>query len=303
MSTKLYDIVILTDDNFINPKNTNQYIKNILLEDQLVADALIKEGLKVNRVSWSDPHFDWGSTRYVIFRTTWDYFDRADEWKNWLAIVSQKTQLINIHETVLWNMDKHYLRDLMNRGINVPKIKYIEVGDQVSLAHLVTEMNEEAVILKPCFSASARHTYKITKTVSAELEHTFQELIKVESMMLQPFLHSIPQKGEISMMIIGGEFTHAVLKKPKEGDFRVQNDFGGSVELYEPSQEEIAFAEAAVAACPSPPLYARVDIVEDNNGQLALIEIELIEPELWFRLNPKGAIVLGKAVARHTSQK
>ncbi len=299
MNQHIYDVVVLTDDRYVAPENTDRYINNILQEDGLVVEALKSHQLSVTRVSWSDPEFDWSSTRYVLFRTTWDYFDRAEEWKNWLAHVSQQTQLINTHDTVLWNMDKHYLKDLMTQGINVPQIRYIEIGEKVILSDLVNEMNEEVVILKPCFSASARHTYKISDAVSETLEQTFQELIQEEAMMLQPFQHSVPLKGEVSMMIMGGEFTHAVLKKPKQGDFRVQDDFGGSVELYQPSQEEIAFAEKAVAACPVRPIYARVDIIEDNDGQLALIEIELIEPELWFRLHPEGATVLGNAVANY----
>jgi glutathione synthase/RimK-type ligase-like ATP-grasp enzyme len=300
MSQYLYDVVVLTDDRYLNPKNTNQYINNVLQEDGLVVDSLREHSLRVNRVSWSDPNFDWSSTRYILFRSTWDYFERAEEWKKWLAMVGQKTEMINSHETVLWNMDKHYLQDLMLQGINIPQIRYIEIGEQVRLTDLVSAMNEDVVILKPCFSASARHTYKITGPVSTELERTFQELIKVEAMMLQPFQYSVPNQGEVSMMIMGGHFTHAVLKKPKQGDFRVQDDFGGSVTFYEPSKDEIKFAEAAVAACPSAPVYARVDIIEDNDGHLALIEIELIEPELWFRLKPKAAQLLASTIAHKT---
>ena len=297
MKPHQYDVVVLTDERYVNPKYTDQYILNILKEDGLVLDALKTHGLRVCRQSWSNPHFDWSLTRYILFRSTWDYFERAEEWKKWLSEVSEQTQLINSHETVLWNMDKHYLEDLMQQNINVPPIRYIEAGESVVLAQLVDEIDEEVVILKPCFSASARHTYKIVGEVNEDQEKTFQNLIQIEAMMLQPFQHSVPKKGEISMMIMGGTFTHAVLKKPKLGDFRVQDDFGGSVELYQPNKEEIAFAEATVAACPTPPIYARVDIIEDNDGQLALIEMELIEPELWFRFYPEGARVLGNAVA------
>jgi len=296
MSQKLFDIIILTDDRYVTQENTDWYTSNIFKEDGLVQEALEAKGYKVGRKSWSDPTFDWSSTRYVLFRTTWDYFDRADEWKEWLASTAEKTQMINPHELVQWNMDKHYLKDLINQGINVPEIRYIEVGENIQLSDLVGEMQEEVAILKPCFSASARHTYKIVGRVSEELENTLQELIQVEAMMLQPFQHTVPEKGEVSMMVMGGTFTHAVLKKPKKGDFRVQDDFGGTVELYKPSGAEIAFAERCVQACPVPPTYARVDIIEDNDGELALIEMELIEPELWFRLKPEAAEVLAESL-------
>jgi hypothetical protein len=161
MSSSLFDIVILTDDRYVAPKNTDWYINNILTEDDLVQRALEQRGLKVGRKSWSDPDFDWTTTKHVFFRSTWDYFDRADEWKVWLASTARQTKMINAYELVKWNMDKHYLQDLIDRGVNVPPLRYIEIAETVRLADLVKEMNEEAVILKPCFSAASRHTYKI----------------------------------------------------------------------------------------------------------------------------------------------
>ena len=114
--------------------------------------------------------------------------------------------------------------------------------------------------------------------------------------MLQPFQYDIINKGEVAFMLMNGIFTHAVLKKSKPGDFRVQDDFGGTLHDYTPTSEEIAFAEKAVAACSEKPLYARVDIINDNNGQLAVMELEIIEPELWFRRNPLSANFLASAI-------
>ena len=98
------------------------------------------------------------------------------------------------------------------------------------------------------------------------------------------------------MMVFNGKFTHAILKKAKAGDFRVQDDFGGSVSDYSPTNEEITFAENTVKACPELPIYARVDIFTDNNTKIALSELELIEPELWFRHHPEAATVLAEAI-------
>jgi len=116
--------------------------------------------------------------------------------------------------------------------------------------------------------------------------------------MLQPFQHAIVKKGELSLIVIDGEFTHAVLKIAKKGDFRVQDDFGGTVHTYTPTKTEIEFAEQAVNACKSKPVYARVDMFIDNNGQLAIAELELIEPELWFRNNTKAADKLALAIKK-----
>lgn len=292
----MYDITILTDDRYFNPQNPDWYVNNILKEDGLVKTALENKGFKVTRKSWSDPEFDWSNTKAVLFRTTWDYFDRYAEWKEWLENTSKVTQMINPFSTIQWNMDKHYLGDLKKKGVNIPETLYLERGTQTTLADLLKETGWNDCILKPCISGAARHTYKLNQNNIREHEATFQQLIAEEAFMLQPFQKNVVEKGEVSLMVMGGQFTHAVLKVAKPGDFRVQDDFGGTVHEYTPNKEEIAFAEKAVAACSPQPFYARVDVIRDNNNELAVIEMELIEPELWFRMKPEAADVLAKAV-------
>lgn len=296
MTEKLFDIVVLTDDRYVTPQNPDWYVQNILQEDGLVMDALKAKGYRVTRKSWSDPEFDWSSTKAVIFRTTWDYFDRYEEWKGWLEKVSQMTKMINPYELIQWNMDKHYLADLRKKGINIPETHYAEIGVVTNLAALFAQKEWTECILKPCISGAARHTYRIDLSNIHEHEPIFQKLIQDEAMMLQPFQKNVVAKGEISLMVMGGLFTHAVLKIAKPGDFRVQDDFGGTVHEYIPTSEEIAFAEKAVAACSPHPHYARVDIIRDNDDQLAVIEMEMIEPELWFRLKPEAAEVLAESI-------
>ncbi len=293
----VYDIVILSDDRYIITENPDPSKTNGILEDRIVQTAFEKRGFKVGRKSWSDPEFDWSSTKAVIFRTTWDYFERYEEWINWLEHAGKVTQMINPFEQIKWNMDKHYLRDLSNKDINIPETHFIEAGEETTLSELIEAKGWRKAILKPCFSGAARHTYKIEGEVNPALEKTFQDLISKEAMMLQPFQENVVEQGEISLMVMGREFTHGVLKIAKPGDFRVQDDFGGTVQDYVPNKEEIAFAEKVVGACEPFPNYARVDIIRDNNNELALIELELIEPELWFRLYPKAADVLAASIS------
>ena len=141
----------------------------------------------------------------------------------------------------------------------------------------------DEVVLKPTISGAARETYRINKSNCAKYEEVFQNLISNESMMFQEFQNNILKQGEISLIIIGGKFTHAVKKKAKKGDFRVQDDHGGTVEKYEPNSLEISFAENCIKKCPSEPIYARVDIIYNNDNLISLCELELIEPELWLR--------------------
>ncbi|MEM6719604.1 MAG: hypothetical protein AAF611_09830 [Bacteroidota bacterium] len=293
---KLIDVVILTDSRYVNPTVHNEYIANVLLEDKLVQDALETESLKVARISWDDATFDWNTTKYALFRTTWDYFERFEEFSTWLAKVSQQTTLLNSAQMIYWNIDKHYLQDLAEKDIAIVPTYFIEKGDTRSLAYIHNELGWTATVVKPCVSGAARHTYKLNAENIQAHEVIFKELITQEAMMLQPFMHQIVTKGEISLMVMNGKYTHAILKQAKKGDFRVQDDFGGSVHEYQASPEEIAFAEKAVQACFELPMYARVDIVWDNNDQLAISELELIEPELWFRFHNSAATELARGI-------
>ena len=293
---KIYDVVILTEKRYYNPIKIDKYIQNILDEDNYVLNAIENKGLKVVRLSWDDKNFDWSSTKYILFRTTWDYFERFSEFSSWLNRVSKQTKLLNSEEIIRWNIDKHYLLDLQRNGINICESYFIEKGETKTLQSLSNQHKLTDFVLKPCVSGSARHTYKINQRNINEHEAIFTKLIRNEAMILQPFQYSIIEKGEISLMVMNGKFTHAVLKTAKKGDFRVQDDFGGTVQIYTPTPPEIDFAVKAVKACKETPIYARVDVFTDNNGNLAIAELELIEPELWFRKHPKAADQLAKGI-------
>lgn len=295
---KPIDVAILTESRYVDPTDDSEYVMNILWEDNLLKSALEKHNLKVVRIDWADPDFDWNSTRCAVFRTTWDYFDRFPEFDAWLSRVKEKTMFINPIEQVRWNMNKTYLRDLSEKGIKIVETKFIEQRETKTLHELFLEMHCEDVILKPMIAGAARHTYLLNHGNVGEHEAIFQELIKEEGMMMQPYQYSITTKGEISLMVIGGEFTHAILKKAKSGDFRVQDDFGGTVHDYEPGYLEMEFAEKVVKACDPLPAYARVDVMWDNSGDFVLSELELIEPELWFRENMLAAEKLARYIKK-----
>jgi glutathione synthase/RimK-type ligase-like ATP-grasp enzyme len=295
---KPVQITILTDRRYIRPRGRSIYIRNVLKEDGLILDALSSRGIRVDRKSWDDPDATWKDSQYLLFRSTWDYFDRFGEFNNWLQRIRHITGLINPYEVIRWNLDKHYLEDLSRKGIPVPPTLFLEQGQTRSLQDLAYGTGWEELILKPVVSGAARHTYRFRKEDASSLESLFENLCREESMMLQEFQVSVPEKGEIAFMVMDGKYTHAVLKKARKGDFRVQDDHGGTVHIYHPSEEETGFAEKAVKACGLGPVYARVDAVTDNRGQLVVSELELIEPELWFRFHQEAAGILADAIIR-----
>lgn len=295
---KKYDVVLLTEQKYINPSTVDWYTDQVLTEDGLVLDALEKSGLHAIKKDWADPDFDWSTTRYALFRTTWDYFHRFQEFDIWLDKAASLTQLINPIELIRWNMNKHYLLDLADKGVPIVPSVFIEQGTKQSLKEIFKNTGWENAVIKPAISGAARHTYKINASNIREHETIIAQVLKHESMLIQPFLAKIETKGEVSHVVIDGKFSHSVLKKAKEGDYRVQDDWGGTVHSYKPNAAEIEFAENVARSCFPIPTYARVDLMWDDDGLLALGELELVEPELWFRKNPKAAEDLAKAIKK-----
>ena len=290
------DITLLTCRAYYKPDNITPYIQNILLEQELLKSAFESQGLKVDITYWDNPSYEWQQTKSVLFRTVWDYFERFDEFWEWLEQVKTKTRLINSYELIKWNIDKHYLRDLKNNDIQVVPTYFADRGNNISLKEIANLNDWKHIVIKPAISASAFNTYKITNDEIEQKEQLFHELLQTHDMLVQPFFPTISELGEASLMVFGGKFTHAILKKAKAGDFRVQDDFGGTVHDYNPTQEEIKFAEKVFQSCTSLPIYGRVDIVWDSNKHIYLSELEIIEPELWIRNRPESANKIAEAV-------
>ena len=181
------------------------------------------------------------------------------------------------------------LVDLADFGVPVVPSRFLERGSTRTLADVLEETGWDGAVLKPCVSGAARHTYRVNRRTATDLQPKLAALLAEEAMLVQPFQSDIARTGEDTLMVFGGRFSHAVRKKAKPGDFRVQDDHGGTVHEYRPTDEQVALAERAVAACHTLPVYGRVDMVRDNDGRLAIMELELIEPELWLRRHPSAA--------------
>ncbi|WP_428235713.1 ATP-grasp domain-containing protein [Gracilimonas sp.] len=298
MPQPVFDVVILTDSRYVNPSAPGGYVQNILTEDRIVKEALQDIGLKVDRKNWADPDFDWSSTKTVLFRTTWDYFNRFGEFKRWMENTSSRTHFINSEKLIRWNMDKHYLDDLSGGGVTVVPTRYLDSGNGLSIHQIHTITGWQDTVIKPTVGGAGRHTYRIQPKNIDTVAQKLEEVMLEEDFMLQPFQESVITSGEWSFVFFGETFSHAVLKRAKPGDFRVQDDFGGTVHAYSPKENEIEFARRALQACPELPAYARVDMVLNNSGELAVSELELIEPELWFRMKPEAANLLAEEVAK-----
>ena len=259
------------------------------------AGVLERAGIAVEARPWTDPGYLAGLD-LVMPLVTWGYhFDPA----RWHALLDRLERdgvpIANPVPLLRCNSDKRYLAELGGRGIAVIPTRLVEALDETALAEARADFGDTLVI-KPPVSAAADGTHKLG------IADPIPEAAKGRTMMVQPFLPSVASEGEYSLMLFGGRFSHAIVKRPKSGDYRVQPHLGGTEQPCPPPDGAIELAQAALAAAPATALYARVDMVRDQTGQLAIIELELIEPALWLQHAPDGGASFGSAVRAAISQ-
>jgi glutathione synthase/RimK-type ligase-like ATP-grasp enzyme len=256
-------------------------------EDDVLVKYLTDNGLDIEPVIWNEPGIDWSQYEVAVLKSPWDYHECFPEFSTWLSqLVALEIKILNPYSIVRWNADKHYLKDIADAGLGVVPGLYLERDSHPSLATYFSEFNTNKLIIKPCISASAKHTYIVTPDNVLEKERELHALLQEDSFIVQPFVHEI-LNGEISFIFLGGQYSHCVLKLPKAGDFRVQHFHGGTIQNYEPDASLFIVAQQYVSQFAKGCLYARVDGVLVN-GIFQLIELELIEPYLFLGNIPDG---------------
>jgi glutathione synthase/RimK-type ligase-like ATP-grasp enzyme len=262
-------------------------------EDGMLFDFLSTKGLNVQRVQWHDKNVRWQEFDVVILKSPWDYHYQYSAFMAWLAEVNRLgIQILNPYDVVKWNSDKHYLQHMTNEGFDVIPSVFLERGTKHDLHSLFGHFATDQLIVKPCISAGSKQTITVTRENIDAHTAAIDDMTREESFMVQPFLPQI-YHGELSYLFFDGIFSHCILKKPKEGDFRVQLGFGGTTHLQHPDDNDVNAAQVFIDRFAKDCLYARVDGVVIN-GTFTLMELELIEPMLYFPDAPHG---LGKYYA------
>jgi glutathione synthase/RimK-type ligase-like ATP-grasp enzyme len=263
-------------------------LEQLTPSDRLAADELERRGAKVSGLSW-DAATDWRRFDAVVIRATWDYYTRATEFHGWLQrLEEQRVSLWNPASLALWNLHKGYLRDLERAGVAIVPTAWITSPEACSLAELARARGWNDVVVKPAISASGHHTWRTHGPITVHDEDRFRALAQTGEVMVQPLMEPVVREGEWSFVFLGGEFSHAVLKRAASGDFRVQSKYGGTVSRVDVTQEWVTQARSVVDAVPGPWLYARVDgCILD--GRFVLIELEMLEPDLFLNYEPRAA--------------
>ncbi len=263
-------------------------------DDRPLLAALAARGLDPRPAVWSDPAVDWAGFDLILMRSVWDYFLRLPEFLDWVGRTANAAPLWNPAETVRWNAEKAYLRDLEAAGVATIPTAWADRGMAVSLADLLADRGWEDAVLKPTVAGGSLGLHRVAEPRAAQAH--LDSLLAEGNAMVQPFLPSIAG-GELSILFVDGELSHAVRKTPRPGDIRVQPEHGGIVTPAEPPAAELAAARRALDACPHPLLYARADFVPGPDGEPLLIELECIEPRLFLAHAPGAAERMADAVA------
>ena len=260
---------------------------------------LISRGHDVAPLLWGAPMEECERYDMLLVRSTWDYFERRDEFLQWLhQLDASKSKVQNPTGTMLCNIDKHYLRDFATQGIPVIPTIYIERDDPQPLHEHLATVDWDEFEIKPTISGGSYLTSRVQRDALTSFEETFQTYRAEHAWMLQPFMQEIVEQGEWTLVYFGGEYAHTILKTPKDGDYRVQEEFGGSVHFTEPPKHLREQVDKVVDTIPYPWTYARIDGCMVNET-FTLIECELIEPELFLRASPTSVEQFTRVIEQH----
>lgn len=256
------------------------------------ADALIAGGIAVDPIPWTEAGELVGYD-LVLPLVTWGYFERPREWFAFLdRLEAEDLPVVNPPALLRWSSDKAYLAELGDKGVATVPTNAVDRLRAADLDHARERFGAETLIVKPPVSAGAFNTYRLRPG------EPLPEPMVGKPAIVQPFLEAVATSGEYSLMLFDGVLSHAVIKRPKLGDFRVQPHLGGTTILCDPPDGGEALAQAALAAAPAAATYARVDMIRDDSGDLKIMELELVEPALFLHLAPDRGAAFTRSILR-----
>ncbi len=259
-------------------------LSDFVTDDDLAVPPLAARDWAVEHVPWRAAA-DWDRFDAVVVRTAWDYQAAPAEFLDALGrIDASRARLANELSVMRWNMSKTYLRDLAGEGVAIPRSLWPARLAADDVPRLFAELDADEIIIKPVVSANADHTYRLRRGDAAREADAIARVFGNRACIVQPFLPNVLDEGEYSVIFFQGAPSHAIRKTPKPGDFRVQEEHGGLIRRVPADASLLAHARRALDCVAGVPLYGRADLVRAEEGFL-LMELELIEPSLYFRMD------------------
>jgi len=277
---------------------TMEEIGNFVVDSDLSIAPMAELGWEVEMLPWRRD-VDWNDYDLVYICTPWDYQHDVEAFLSVLeAIERSSARLVNSLDLVRWNLEKTYLRELEMRGADIVPSIFFDRFDTHRIAACLSAHNTGRIVVKPVVGANSDHIFVLTEPllddVVEELEQTFER----RPFFVQPFVDSVQSEGEYSLFFFGGDYSHAILKRPRPGDFRTQEEHGADILSIEAPPALIATARSVLGVVSPQPVYVRADFVRDTGARFRLMELELIEPSLYFRTDPDSARRFAQALAR-----
>ena len=271
---------------------TSAAVPTLHADDAVLVEALARRGIRGVPTVWDAPGALNGGA--ILLRSVWDYHLRSAEFLAWVARVGAVGTVWNDPALVAWNAHKTYLRELEERGVSVVPTLWVERGGVLELEREVAARGWGDVVVKPAVSASAHRTGKFAAGDGRAAQEHLTALARDGMAMVQPYLHSVEGYGERSFIFIDSTYTHGVRRQPV---LTQQYEADAPAPRVEPDRDEMALCRATLAALDRAPLYARIDVARNDAGAPRLMELELIEPRLYFREAPAAAEALAAAIA------
>ncbi len=278
---------------------TMDSLNGFVAYDGLVREILQQRGIVVEEVSWRAVNMDWSQFDLVVIRSPWDYQQHCNDFLEVLAeIDKRRCCLQNSLEIVRWNIQKTYLKQFEQAGVAIVPTQWLQSPSASSIAAVFESLGCEQIVIKPVVGANADNAFWLHRNGPVELVNSAVQIFQNQIALAQPFVHSVTSYGEVSLIFFDGEYSHSVLKTPKSGDFRVQEEHGGHIQSFQPGQDLIEFASRSLSVVPGETLYARADVVFLEAGQPAIMELELIEPSLYLSFDLNAPQTFADAIER-----
>ena len=277
---------------------TMENVGDFYIYDELTFAPLQRLNWQVTEIPWTRANVQWNDYDVVVVRSTWDYQNQSERFLNTLAAIdATDTRLFNPLATCRWNMTKTYLRDLQQRGITIVPTVWLDRLDAPTLRELFTRIDSATIVVKPTIGAGAEDTFVLRHDDASNRDEALRTFAD-RPLQAQPFLETIVTEGEYSLFYFANEYSHAIVKRPKSGDFRVQEEHGGLIAAFSADKTLRQVGDDVMTAIGETLLYARIDLVRLNNGEIALIEAELIEPSLYFPYDAESPHRFAEALDR-----
>jgi hypothetical protein len=273
---------------------------DFVMDYALSFEPMAALGWQVETVSWRDPAIDWDNFDAVYICTPWDYPQHATEFIEVLKTIERSSAcLVNALSLVHWSLGKTYLRDLEMRGAAIVPSAWYDRIDAADVPTWFTAFATDTLVIKPVVGANAVDTYVLRSPLGPDVLSLLMGRFAKQAFFVQPFIESVQSEGEYSLFFFSGAYSHAILKTPKAGDFRVQEEHGADIQSIEPEPELIASARRVLELVEPQPVYVRADFVRGSDGRFLLMELELIEPALYLRTDPMAASRFAAAFDAH----